>query len=128
MVLILLTTNACAMTNNSSNSKEPHSQVINFADYKDIKSLEKYLNEAYPAGSSTDKMVEDMKKAGARCVGVGGSIFRGRKEIIDENKIVCEIPRKQKSLMYEWDWAIHVYKTNDKKIKSIRVEREYFGV
>ena len=108
--------------------KEVTKKNFDLEDYKNVKSLENSLKKLYPVGSDANEMIENMKKAGARCVGIGGFIFRGRAKIIDNNMTSCELPKKESGLFYEWDWAINIFKDNKNRIKSITVDRKYFGV
>ena len=130
--LILLTTNACSMAinsiNNSKNENMSINKTINFKDFKNIGQLEKYLNEAYPAGSDANKLIDDMKKGGAGCFSLDKRPFINDETRIKSKNLVRCVSVAQSGLFYEWDWIISVRKDDNGKIKFIIVEREYFGV
>jgi hypothetical protein len=131
--LILLTTNACDMNSNESWAESMKISVhknrtVKFENFKNIKHLEKYLNEKYPTGSDANKMIEDMKSSLAQVIMPGESNWRGTFEVIDQDLIVFYLRNKEVGVMHEYDWIIHLFMMPDRKVKSIIVTREYFGV
>jgi hypothetical protein len=102
--------------------------LFSFDNYKTTKSLVDALSQIYPVGSDSNKMIEDMEKFGARCVRIGEPGFRGRNRTASENLIICELPKKEKGFLYQFDWSIYIYKKNDNSIKTIAVDKKYFGV
>ncbi len=133
LVLMLLTTNACSMNNNKPwednvSASEHKNRPVKFEDFKNIKQLESFLNKTYPQGSDAEKMITDMKASLADCIMPGESNWRKTFKVIDKSKIVFHLSTKEIGLMHEYDWIIHLFMTPDRKIKSIIVTREYFGV
>ena len=122
--LILLTTNACDMTKKSNDFQELSPKPIHLRDYKNIKSLEKYLNEKYPAGSDANKMIEDMEKGGAYCSNLYQTA--SAPDIVIDNFVFCKIHGVRFFLSYQCNWFIRIETSKGRTIKSIKLWIEPF--
>lgn len=100
LVLIFLTTNACAM------NKEKSELYKRFSDKLSDDALKKILEELYPVESYSIHLVKDLEEIGFKCA-VG-----------KDHRIYCS-----KSSFLSSHWAVSITKNND-KITKLGVRKE----